>query len=62
MIALIKRIAGRNRTYPAELLLSKGYDVHSITRRSSLFHADLIDPLYQNPQVGNRDVIARVAG
>ena len=48
-IALITGITGQDGTYLAELLLEKGYMVHGIKRRSSLFNTDRIDHLYQDP-------------
>jgi len=48
--ALITGITGQDGAYLAELLLSKGYSVHGIKRRSSLFNTDLIDHLYHDPQ------------
>lgn len=47
--ALITGITGQDGSYLAELLLSKGYMVHGIKRRSSLFNTDRIDHLYQDP-------------
>lgn len=47
--ALITGITGQDGAYLAELLLEKGYDVHGIKRRSSLFNTDRIDHLYQDP-------------
>ena len=47
--ALITGITGQDGAYLAELLLSKGYEVHGIRRRSSLFNTDRIDHLYQDP-------------
>lgn len=52
--ALITGITGQDGAYLAELLLSKGYEVHGIKRRSSLFNTDRIDHLYQDPHVSNR--------
>lgn len=48
-VALITGITGQDGAYLAELLLSKGYTVHGIKRRSSLFNTDRIDHLYQDP-------------
>jgi len=45
-IALITGITGQDGSYLAELLLQKGYVVHGIKRRSSLFNTDWIDHLY----------------
>ena len=47
--ALITGITGQDGAYLAELLLNKGYEVHGIKRRSSLFNTDRIDHLYQDP-------------
>src|SRR5258706_3848450 len=47
--ALITGITGQDGAYLAELLISKGYEVHGIKRRSSLFNTDRIDHLYQDP-------------
>jgi GDPmannose 4,6-dehydratase len=52
-IALITGITGQDGAYLAELLLSKGYVVHGVKRRSSLFNTDRIDHLYQDPHVDN---------
>jgi GDPmannose 4,6-dehydratase len=49
-VALITGITGQDGAYLAELLLKKGYMVHGIKRRSSLFNTDRIDHLYQDPQ------------
>jgi GDPmannose 4,6-dehydratase len=51
--ALITGITGQDGAYLAELLLSKGYEVHGIKRRSSLFNTDRIDHLYQDPHETN---------
>src|SRR5690242_11975747 len=48
-IALITGITGQDGAYLAELLLEKGYEVHGIKRRASLFNTDRIDHLYQDP-------------
>jgi GDPmannose 4,6-dehydratase len=47
--ALITGITGQDGAYLAELLLQKGYEVHGIKRRASLFNTDRIDHLYQDP-------------
>ncbi len=47
--ALVTGITGQDGAYLTELLLSKGYEVHGIKRRSSLFNTDRIDHLYQDP-------------
>jgi len=51
--ALITGITGQDGAYLAELLLSKGYDVHGIKRRTSLFNTDRIDHLYKDPHEAN---------
>lgn len=51
--ALITGITGQDGAYLAELLLSKGYEVHGLKRRSSLFNTDRIDHLYQDPHEDN---------
>ena len=50
-IALITGITGQDGAYLAEFLLKKGYIVHGVKRRSSLFNTDRIDHLYQDPHV-----------
>lgn len=52
-IALITGITGQDGAYLAQLLLKKGYKVHGIKRRSSLFNTDRIDHLYQDPHEKN---------
>src|SRR5882724_4704843 len=52
-IALITGVTGQDGAYLSELLLSKGYYVHGIKRRSSLFNTDRIDHLYQDPHESN---------
>jgi len=52
-VALITGITGQDGAYLAELLLQKGYSVHGIKRRSSLFNTDRIDHLYEDPHVGD---------
>jgi GDPmannose 4,6-dehydratase len=56
-IALITGITGQDGAYLTELLLSKGYEVHGIKRRSSLFNTDRIDHLYQDPHDTNKNLI-----
>ena len=53
-VALITGVTGQDGAYLAELLLKKGYEVHGIKRRSSLFNTDRIDHLYQDPHVDGR--------
>jgi GDPmannose 4,6-dehydratase len=55
--ALITGITGQDGAYLAELLLQKGYEVHGIKRRSSLFNTDRIDHLYQDPHVNHRNFV-----
>ena len=52
-VALISGVTGQDGAYLAELLLEKGYIVHGIKRRSSLFNTDRIDHLYQDPHDKN---------
>ena len=56
-VALITGVTGQDGSYLAEFLLKKGYIVHGIKRRSSLFNTDRIDHLYQDPHVENRNFI-----
>jgi len=56
-VALITGITGQDGSYLAEFLLKKGYIVHGMKRRSSLFNTDRIDHLYQDPHVENRNLI-----
>ncbi len=55
--ALITGITGQDGAYLAEFLLKKGYTVHGLKRRTSLFNTDRIDHLYQDPHVDNRKFI-----
>ncbi|NJO87137.1 MAG: GDP-mannose 4,6-dehydratase [Lewinella sp.] len=55
--ALITGITGQDGAYLAELLLAKGYEVHGIKRRSSLFNTERVDHLYQDPHVNQRNFI-----
>lgn len=55
--ALITGITGQDGAYLAEFLLKKGYEVHGIKRRTSLFNTDRIDHLYEDPHVENRHFI-----
>src|SRR3982750_4767645 len=52
-VALITGITGQDGSYLAEFLLNKGYEVHGIKRRSSLFNTERIDHLYQDPHEKN---------
>lgn len=55
--ALITGITGQDGAYLAEYLLKKGYEVHGMKRRSSLFNTDRIDHIYQDPHVENRNLV-----
>ncbi len=55
--ALITGVTGQDGAYLSELLLSKGYEVHGIKRRSSSFNTQRIDHLYEDPHVDNRNFI-----
>jgi GDPmannose 4,6-dehydratase len=55
--ALITGITGQDGAYLAELLLSKGYEVHGIKRRASSFNTDRIDHLYQDPHEQDRRLV-----
>ncbi len=55
--ALITGITGQDGAYLAEFLLKKGYEVHGIKRRTSLFNTDRIDHLYEDPHERNRRFI-----
>jgi GDPmannose 4,6-dehydratase len=56
-IALITGVTGQDGAYLSEFLLEKGYIVHGLKRRTSLFNTDRIDHLYQDPYVENRNFI-----
>jgi GDPmannose 4,6-dehydratase len=56
-VALITGITGQDGAYLSEFLLKKGYIVHGIKRRSSLFNTDRIDHIYQDPHVENKNFI-----
>jgi GDPmannose 4,6-dehydratase len=56
-VALITGVTGQDGAYLAEFLLKKGYIVHGIKRRASLFNTDRIDHLYQDPHVSQRNFI-----
>ena len=56
-VALVTGITGQDGAYLAEFLLKKGYAVHGIKRRASLFNTDRIDHLYQDPHVEARNFI-----
>ena len=55
--ALITGITGQDGSYLAELLLAKGYQVHGIKRRTSLFNTARIDHLYQDPHVEHQKLL-----
>ena len=56
-IALITGVTGQDGAYLSEFLLKKGYIVHGLKRRSSLFNTDRIDHLYQDPHIENKNFI-----
>jgi GDPmannose 4,6-dehydratase len=56
-VALITGVTGQDGAYLSEYLLKKGYIVHGIKRRSSLFNTDRVDHIYQDPHVENRNFI-----
>lgn len=56
-VALITGVTGQDGAYLSEYLLKKGYIVHGIKRRSSMFNTDRIDHLYQDPHTSNRNFI-----
>lgn len=56
-VALVTGVTGQDGAYLTEFLLKKGYIVHGIKRRTSLFNTDRIDHLYQDPHVDNRNFI-----
>lgn len=55
--ALITGITGQDGAYLAELLLKKGYEVHGIKRRSSLFNTQRIDHFYEDPHIPDRHLV-----
>lgn len=55
--ALITGVTGQDGAYLSEFLIKKGYTVHGIKRRSSLFNTDRIDHLYQDPHEDHRELI-----
>jgi GDPmannose 4,6-dehydratase len=55
--ALITGVTGQDGAYLSEFLLEKGYEVHGIKRRSSLFNTDRIDHLYQDPHQNDRNFV-----
>ena len=56
-VALITGITGQDGSYLTEFLLEKGYIVHGIKRRASLFNTERIDHLYQDPHIDHRNLI-----
>ena len=56
-VALITGVTGQDGSYLAEFLLSKGYEVHGIKRRSSSFNTGRIDHIYQDPHIDNQKFI-----
>ena len=55
-VALITGVTGQDGSYLAEFLLEKGYIVHGIKRRASLFNTDRIDHIYQDPHANNKNL------
>lgn len=56
-VAFITGVTGQDGAYLSEFLLKKGYQVHGLKRRSSLFNTDRIDHLYQDPHIENRNFV-----
>ena len=56
-VALITGITGQDGSYLAEFLLGKGYVVHGIKRRASLFNTNRVDHLYQDPHIDHRNFV-----
>jgi GDPmannose 4,6-dehydratase len=56
-VAFITGVTGQDGAYLSDFLLKKGYQVHGIKRRSSLFNTDRIDHLYQDPHIENRNFV-----
>jgi len=54
-VALITGVTGQDGAYLSEFLLKKGYQVHGLKRRTSLFNTDRIDHLYQDPHIDNQN-------
>lgn len=54
-VALITGVTGQDGSYLAEFLLAKGYEVHGIKRRASLFNTDRIDHIYEDPHSNNQN-------
>ena len=55
--ALVTGITGQDGSYLAKFLLKKGYEVHGIKRRTSIFNTDRIDPIYKDPHLGDNRFI-----
>ena len=55
-VALITGITGQDGSYLTELLLEKGYEVHGIIRRHSTISTTRIDPLFEDPEIGNKSL------
>lgn len=55
--ALITGVTGQDGSYLAEFLLEKGYEVHGIKRRASMFNTQRVDHIYQDPHVDNKNFI-----
>ena len=55
--ALITGVTGQDGAYLAQFLLAKGYEVHGIKRRTSLFNTARIDNIYEDPHIGSRHFI-----
>lgn len=56
-VALITGVTGQDGSYLAEFLLEKGYEVHGIKRRASLFNTQRVDHIYQDPQTDNKNFV-----
>lgn len=56
-VAFITGVTGQDGAYLSEFLLKKGYEVHGLKRRASLFNTDRVDHLYQDPHVEDRNFI-----
>jgi GDPmannose 4,6-dehydratase len=55
--SLLTGVTGQYGAYLSDFLLKKGYEVHGIKRRSSLFNTDRIDHIYEDPHVNNRHFV-----
>ena len=55
--ALITGVTGQDGSYLAELLLEKGYEVHGIKRRASLFNTQRVDHIYEDPHVAQQQFV-----